>query len=182
MYDVVEGLVAKMRRKASSYDASRFETEFNDFCVENGIGWKIADGVIEARGTEALEQSIQRAVATLESNALETAQRELREAIRDLSRRPDPDLTGAIHHAMAALECVARNASGDERATLGEIMKRYDDLIPQPLDRVVSKTWGFASENARHLREGQALSYEEGELIVGLSAVLCSYLSAKHNV
>lgn len=179
VYDVVEALLAKMYETPFSYDASKFEIEFNDFCVENGIGWKVTAGVVETRSTEALEQSVQRAIAALQGNALETAQRELREATHDLSRRPDPDLTGAVHHAMAALECVARNACGDAKATLGEVIKRYDSLIPSPLDQVVSKAWGFASENARHLREGQALAHEEAELIVGVSSVLCSYLAAK---
>lgn len=182
VYDVVEGLLAKMAETPFSYDASKFEGEFNDFCIENGIGWKVAHGVVETRGAEALEQSVQHAVVNLQDVALETAQRELREAISDLSRRPDPDLTGAIHHAMGALECAARNVTGDKNATLGEVIKHYGNLIPSPLDQVIAKAWGFASENARHLREGQILAYEEAELIVGISSVLCSYLAAKHEV
>jgi len=182
VYDIVEYLLAKMNETPFSYDASKFQDEFNDFCLENGIGWKVANGVVETRGAEALEQSVQRAVAKLQDISSETAQRELREAINDLSRRPNPDLTGAIHHAMGALECVARNATGDKSATLGEVIKRYGNLIPPPLDQVVSKAWGFASENARHLREGQGLAYEEAELVVGVSSVLCSYLAAKHEI
>lgn len=182
VYDIVEGLLAGMKEAPFSYDADKFTGEFNDFCVENGIGWKVSGGIVEARGSLAQEQSMQRAIASLDVDELQTAQRELREATQDLSRRPDPDLTGAIHHAMAALECVARNVCGDANATLGEVVKRYRTLIPAPLDIVVTKAWGFASENARHVREGQAPTYEEAELVVGLSSVLCSYLAAKHEV
>jgi len=53
---------------------------------------------------------------------------ELHEALDDLSRRPEPDLTGAIQHAMAALECVASDTYGNPKATLGDIIKRYPDL------------------------------------------------------
>ncbi|HRQ89493.1 MAG TPA: hypothetical protein PLA50_11885, partial [Bacteroidia bacterium] len=70
-------------------------------------------------------------------------------------------------------------ASGDSKATLGEIIKRHSRLIPRPLDEAVTKAWGFASENARHVREGQELDFEEVELIVGLSATVCAYLTGK---
>lgn len=108
-----------------------------------------------------------------------TAGRELHEALSDLSRRPQPDLTGAIQHAMAALECIARDACGDAKATLGEIMKKYPELIPSPLNEAISKIWGYASEMGRHLREGREPSREEAELIVGLSATCATYLANK---
>jgi len=180
VYDVIEGLLAWMRETPFSYDADKFENEVNEFLIENGIGWKIVEGRVETRGPEALEESLRGSAARLEERGLKTAQNELHEALNDLSRRPVADLTGAVQHAMAALECVARNACGDEKATLGEILRRYKDLIPRPLDEAVSKAWGFASENARHLKEGQEPSFEEAELIVGISSALCSYLASKH--
>jgi hypothetical protein len=84
-----------------------------------------------------------------------TARDEIHDALTDLSRRPNPDLTGAIQHGMAALECVARDACGDPKATLGDILKRHPDLIPKPLDTAIDKAWGFASEMGRHIREGR---------------------------
>ncbi len=78
---------------------------------------------------------------------------------------------------MAALECVARDVCGDEHATLGEIIKKYPGTIPKPLDDSVSKAWGFASETARHVREGQRLERKEAELIVALAAIVSNYLS-----
>ena len=82
---------------------------------------------------------------------------------------------------MAALECVARDICGDPKATLGELLKRYPDKlnVPKPLDESVSKAWGYASEMARHIREGRTSSYEEAELILGLAAVFFNYLSRK---
>jgi hypothetical protein len=78
---------------------------------------------------------------------------------------------------MAALECVARDVCGDERATLGEIIKRYPGTIPKPLDDSVAKAWGYASEMARHIREGQRPERKDVELIVGLAATVATYLS-----
>jgi hypothetical protein len=108
-----------------------------------------------------------------------TAHNELQEALKDISRRPEPDATGAIQHSMAALECVAKDVTGESKATLGEILKRRGTMVPKPLDQAVDKVWGFASDKARHVREGQTLSREEAQLVVGLAAALSYYLIQK---
>ncbi len=59
-------------------------------------------------------------------------------------------------------------------------MKRYPDVIPRPLDEAVSKAWGFASEHARHIREGREPTFEEAELVVGVAAAITTYLVRKH--
>jgi len=138
-------------------------------------------GIIETRGSESFESAVNNAVEALEASKRTTAKSEIHEALRDLSRRPEADLTGAVQHAMAALECVARDVSND-KATLGDILKRYPDLLPKPLDDSVSKAWGYASEMARHLREGRIPTREEAELIVGLSAVVATYLAKKSKI
>lgn len=80
---------------------------------------------------------------------------------------------------MAALECVAREACGDNKANLGDIMKGYRDIVPCPLDEAIIKAWGYASENARHIREGRESAFEEAQLIVGLVSVFPVYLVKK---
>jgi hypothetical protein len=135
--------------------------------------------LIEVRGSETFEESVNSAVGQLATCGCVTAQNELHEAIRDLSRRPNPDITGAMQHSMAALECVARKVCGEGKATLGEIIKRYNGIIPRPLDGAISKAWGYASENARHVSEGKAPTFEEAELIVGIVASLSTYLAKK---
>ena len=174
VYDVVEAIAG------AAQDSDKFETELNAYFVENGIGWKLVTGKIEVRGAEVFEQSVKQAESVLQASGFSTARSELHEALGDLSRRPTPDVTGAIQHSMAALECVARVACADEKATLGEIMKRYRDLIPKPLDEAVTKIWGFASENARHIAEGREPSFEEAELVVGMVASVVTYLAKKH--
>ncbi len=107
------------------------------------------------------------------------AAREIGEAQRDLARRPEPDCTGAVQHAMAALEAVARDVAGDQDATFGTILKAKPDLFPKPLDVVMGKIWGYASEMARHVREGDTLEVVEVELLVSLAAAGVTYLAKK---
>ena len=117
----------------------------------------------------------------MEGAGLHTAKTEIKEAIFDLSRRPDPDLTGAIQHSLASLECVAREATGDKNSTLGDLMKKFPGAIPTPLDQAVSKIWGYTSEQGRHLREGQLPGYLETELVVEVTAAISTYLAKLMN-
>lgn len=182
VYDIIEGISGAMREAPYSYEFEKFESEINDYFCENGIGWKLSEGRLEMRGPGVFEEIIDTAERQLDTKKFSTAQSELHEARRDLSRRPAPDITGGIQHSMAALECVAREACGDTKATLGDIMKRYPDTVPRPLDEAIAKTWGYASENARHVREGREPTFEEAELVVGMVAALATYLARKHEV
>jgi hypothetical protein len=159
----------------------KFETELNEVFGELGIGWQMVGGQIQTRGTEVFEASIHEAKAALVESGRPTAESELREAIADLSRRPEPDLTGAIQHSMAALECVARDVCKQPSRTLGDLLQKEAQKlgIPKPLNEAVEKAWGYASEMGRHVREGRIPERAEAELIVGICATVSTYLCQK---
>ncbi len=178
VYDLIEKIIHDIGQYNYDHHVyNSFINEINDYFIENGIGWKIENGLIEFRGTEAFEVIVKSAQQTEHEAGHVTASRELHQAISDLSRRPHADVTGAIQHSMASLECVAREITGDRKANLGDIMKRHSDIVPKPLDEAISKAWGYASENGRHIREGREPSLKEAELVVGLCASLGSYLT-----
>ena len=176
VYDFVEALYQEL-----ALDPQRAEkwTELtNEYFLEAGVGWRLVDGQLESRGAEAFGVTVDAARNALEFVGLQTARQEIHEALRDLSRRPDPDLTGAVHHGMGALECAAREVTGNTGATLGEILKRHQDLFPEPLATALAKMWGYASETGRHIREGHTPTHAEAELVVGVAASCCSYLAS----
>jgi hypothetical protein len=179
VYDIIEALLVSFHRKGDDESSAIYTEAISVFFLEQGIGWQLIDGQIETRGAEVFEAVVRVATKALEASARPTAATHLHESLQDLSRRPQPDLPGAIYHAMGALECVARDLTGDEKATLGEIVKRYQGLVPKPLDEGISKVWGYASEEARHVSEGRVPSREEAELVVGLSAAVAGYLTQK---
>ncbi len=144
-----------------------------------GVGWKLSDGKIETRGEETFESIVKEASEALSDRGLNTARTELKNAVLALSRRPEPNVRGTIHHAMAALECVAREATGDRSKTLGDILKRYPHLVPKPLDESLAKMWGFASEYARHVREDREVGRDEAQLILGIAASIAAYIADK---
>ncbi len=157
-----------------------FETKVNSFFIKKGIGWQLKDKILEIRGNESFENILQNVEETLNEVNAPTSRNEIKEAIRDLSRRPNPEITGAIQHSVAALECLCREITNDRKLTLGQLIKSHPEIVPSPLNIVIDKIFGFSSEKGRHLKEGNAPSYEEAELIVHLSAALCSFLCKKN--
>lgn len=175
VYDFIEAMEANFAQRG---DVS-FADAINEFFFEEGIGWQLTFGQILTRGPEAFETIVTEATAALETSKRPTAAGHIHEALQGLSRRPKPDLSGAAYHAMGALECVARDLTGDPKATLGDILKRHPGLLPKPLDTALSQVWGYASNEARHVLEGRDISREEAELLVGLSATVSTYLLRK---
>lgn len=179
VYDVIEEIVSYVEGTKGVGESKRFARKLNEYFVEKGIGWKLVDGYLEARNPEAIEESIKAAVQALDNAGNKTAQKELHEALIDLSRRPAPDVTGAIQHSMAALECVFRDVVGNPKATLGDLLKKHPRVVPSPLDQSLEKLWGYASEFGRHLREDREPEFSEAQLVVGVCAAVVTYLVSK---
>src|SRR4051794_31904439 len=116
-------------------EQGEFRDELNRFFGERGIGWKLRDpdGIV-FRGGPAFSAVTSQAVHILAATGRTTASSEIQEALADISRKP-PDVTGAMQHSIAALECVARNMTGDANATLGALLPKLD--LPKPLDTAV---------------------------------------------
>ena len=177
VYDIAEALYAKLAVNSewASQAADEFERRLNDFFVESGIGWELREGQIIHRGSEVFARITHEVPERLDESGFERAANEMREALRDISRRPEPDITGAIQHAMAALEAIAREVTGQPNPTLGKLVPMLG--LDAPLDQAVQKLWGYASDRGRHIRESQVLGKAEAELIVGVAGSLCAFLA-----
>ena len=101
------------------------------------------------------------------------AANEMQEAIHDLQRAP-PDCTGAMQHAGAALEAIARSISGKQKYPFGKIVNSLD--LPPPMDQIAHKLWGFVSENGRHIREDRSVNFAMAKSSVICICVVCECL------
>jgi len=179
VYDLAEALYERLNIEFDSDQATSYQDGLNRFMIEDGIGWEMKDGVFVARGAEGFISAVSNAEHELQETGRPTAAREIHEALSDLSRRPEPDLTGAVHHAMNALECLLKDMSDEPSKTLGAIIQTHSERfgIPAPLDKAIEKMWGFASQKGRHLTEGKEPTFKDAELIVTICAGLCGYLT-----
>ena len=187
VYDIIEakyGDLLRSQKHSLTQDIrpQYFADELNKYFLKKGIGWQLVEGEVRVRGEEAFEDTLTGATNALSESGRPTAAREIRQALHDLSRRPESDLTGALQHALASVECVMRDVTGDQKATLGSLLSRYKGIIPAPLDQAIEKIWGFASEQGRHLREGKEPTQEETELTVHIAAAVATYLVRKNIV
>lgn len=174
VYDIAEALLSFIESTRGYDDAVAYAETFNTYCSDHGIGWQFKpnEGIVR-RGGQSYEAGLNTAISGLEKSRITNARRELHEAMLDISRRPEPDITGAISHAMAALECTANDLEGTT-STLGQIIKHMQ--IPKPLDEAVSKLYGYASQNGRHVTGSSKPTRAEAELVVQICAALCSFL------
>jgi hypothetical protein len=121
VYDVAEELLWRITDEEGDWGG--YMETLNDVFREEGIGWQVdtSTGQIVSRGEIEFEVETRGASETLDLAGYQRARGEFQQAIADLSRRPEPDLTGAIQHAMAAMECVAREFCGESQPTFGKL-------------------------------------------------------------
>jgi hypothetical protein len=108
LYDFIERVyrvIEEWQVDSEGRPEDDFEERINAYFRHAGVGWQLTEGKVSSRGSEAFEVALHRAIPALHETELPTAAREIHEAPKDVSHRPHADLTGAIQHAMAALEC-----------------------------------------------------------------------------
>jgi AbiJ N-terminal domain 4 len=177
VYDVVEQFYSRSGIERPELDD--YVTLTNTFFEENGYAYRLVRGKLEYRGEESFELAVMTADAALTDAGVSTAREEIHKALEDLSKRPKPDLSGAVQHAMAGLECVANYVASTSGLELGKVVKNRPDLFPPPLNEVLPKLYGYASNNGRHLSEGGEPDFAEAELLVGTAAIVATYLARK---
>ncbi len=183
IYQIFEAIYEKLQNSdiytTYSLDAAEFECRLNEFLVENGIGWELQEGKFIHRGSDVFTRITQEVPRILEENGFQHAANEIREALQDISRIPDPDVTGAVQHIMAALEATARKVTGEPKPTLGRLISELN--LPSPLDKATHKLWGYASNEARHVSEQRTIDRTEAELIVTVAGALCAFISQRES-
>lgn len=173
VYDIAEAIWRSFEYREDEQE--RFEADLNRLFREKGIGWELKspDGIV-FRGEATFAIATQEAADVFASSGKHTAAGEIREALKDISRRPEPDRTGAIQHSMAALECVARDLTNSPNQNLGQIINGL--ALTQPLSDAIHKLWGYASQNGRHVQEGRNASAVEAELVVSVACSVAVFL------
>lgn len=174
VYDIIEGLVSFIEGTYGPYKAEQFVNQINEVFVDMGAGWQYTAGVgVVIRGDADFEDAVHNSAMTLTKSGFDVAAKEIREALSDLSRRPDPDLTGAIHHALGALEATARYLSGTNE-DLGKLATKIG--LPAPLDGALKHMWGYSSNFGRHVSPTKVPTSADAQLVVHLSCAYCRYL------
>jgi hypothetical protein len=177
VYDIAERIHDKLYNQGRRADLE-FALRLNEVFREHGIGYEMKDGRVIGRGSLAFREATEEAIRLMDAAAKPTAAVEMRHALSDITRRP-PDITGAVQHGMAALECTARDVMGQPSASLGQLLPGLG--LTKPLDKGLEGLWGYASQFGRHVAEGKDARFEEAELVVTISSALSVFLLRRNS-
>ena len=173
VYDIAE----EVYKIIDDHMQKKYTDLLNRFFVRQRFGWEMRNGFIEYRGTEPFMIATESAEQIFQTRGFDVAASETREAMRALSRRPEPNLTGAVTHAIRALEAVAREELESDKRTLGELIPSLD--LPKPLDGALSNLWGFSSQYARHGSEEKQIDDDEAELVVTVACAIATFIAKR---
>lgn len=189
VYDAIEGIYEEFGSQEFVGDSDpdeitesqeKFSRKINQIFHRKGIGWSLSGGKIVFRGEELFEDNLGALDGELAKTNLTRAHSAFSASREFLSERPEPKIEDAVRNSFACLEAVCREIckreTGSEKVpnSLPPILKKIG--VNPPLDDVVAKSYGFASNTARHLDESKSISLEEAELVIGLMASVTSFL------
>ncbi|MGA7410150.1 MAG: hypothetical protein WBW33_06670 [Bryobacteraceae bacterium] len=158
--------------------ASEFEETVNQALESEQIGWRLVRGRAAWVGDPNFVSAMAAAVKDTSGSGLESASEHFQHAMTALSQRPDANCHAAVSHANNALECVFHAWSGKGQ-TLGEHLRAHRLQLHPALIKTLEGLWGFASDTARHGKEGVAPSLDEAVFCVSTAAAACSLLIAE---
>jgi len=184
VYEISEEIYKIMKSTHTSFGKSvridrqqEYMERLNHFFMKKGFGWEMRNGLIEYRGSEPFRIATISAEQSLQDRGFDHSANEIREAMRDLSRRPEPDLAGAVYHATQALEAIAGIDTKSSGKSLGKMIPSLN--LPAPLDEATHKLWGFVSGYVRHGDEEKQIDEEEAEMAVTIACALTTFIAKR---
>lgn len=105
----------------------------------------------------------------------------IRRSLDLLSSRTNPDYRNSIKESISAVESVVSSALGDERGTLGQLLKKLDAIHPA-LKSAFSNLYGYTSDEGgiRHaLLEADSVTYDEAMFFLVSCSAFVNYVHGK---
>jgi len=146
----------------------------NDILAKFNAAYRVVDNQI----VEITDQNEIRAVEEGLIHPDTPVRTHLQTALSMLSDRTKPDYRNSIKESISAVEAVCRLVTGDEKTTLGEALKKVNDLHPA-LSKAFSALYGFTSDagGVRHsLLDEPTTTYEEAKFMLVSCSAFVSYL------
>ena len=176
-YDFVEFI-------ANNYERHQFKDNFvgaiNNALEKEVSAYRFVNGVI-SRITEQeeigeIEQALQTALGPVRTH--------LRRALELLSSRESPDHRNSIKESISAVESLAAIATGAEKGTLGQLIKKLEDEIHlhPALRTAFSSLYGYTSDEGgiRHaLMESENVHFEDSKFFLVVCSAFVNFVEAK---
>lgn len=166
-----------------SYSIPPFLEMANRVLERELAGFRLIGGffvqVTDASEKEAIEKA-------LEPGPYNGAQTHLRQALQNLANRERPDYRNSIKESISAVESLARELSGNPKATLGDALEvlEKEGHIHAALKKGFSAIYGYTSDadGIRHaMLEASEVDATDAKYFLVSCAAFINYLKAKHS-
>lgn len=165
----------------SSWSIKGLDEELNDILAKELSGYRIIEGLFVPVTDQSEVNSVQDALIDI---PYASVQAHLRQAMANLSRRESPDYRNSIKESISAVEAMAREMSGNPKATLGDalsILEKSGDLHVA-LKRGFSAIYGYSSDEGgiRHAMLGEPnIDVSDAKFFFVMCASFINYLKSK---
>ncbi|KQX45864.1 AbiJ-NTD4 domain-containing protein [Paenibacillus sp. Root444D2] len=181
VYDFLEFTV-EVQSEGPNY--TFFQEQCNKVLTREQAAYRFLDGLITPITSESEINSIYETINNTEH--LAPVRTHLKDALRKLSDRSQPDYRNSIKESISAVEALCKIISKDDSATLGEALKKIkkDDKVKihGALNGALSQLYGYTSDanGIRHsLLEDSDLDFEDAQFMLVSCSAFINYLLVK---
>lgn len=176
VYDLVEFIY-------QSYSSQQLSKAINTILERELAGFRLIDGlfvqITDAAEREAIE-------IALEPGPYNGSQTHLHQALEHIANRERPDYRNSIKESISAVESLAREMSGNPKATLGDALEVLEKkgYIHAALKKGFSAIYGYTSDAAgiRHaMLEASEVDATDAKYFLVTCAAFVNYLKAKYS-
>lgn len=158
-------------------------TAFNRVLKDEYIGYRFLNGRIAPITDEQELSEIEEAC----QNPIDGCRKQIQKAVAFLSDREHPDYKNCIKESISAVESICQVIVGDDKATLGDALKKLEDSgvqIHPALKQGFLKLYGYSSDQGgiRHA-EGMFesnVTFEEAKFMLVSCSAFINYLIAEY--
>jgi AbiJ N-terminal domain 4 len=154
----------------------------NGILEEEHSGYRFVGGVITEITREEEVAAVEEALAY--PGKLRPVAAHLDQALRLLADKKKPDFRNSIKESVSAVEAVCRLITGDQKATLGQALKKIEGRVPlhAALGQSFDRLYGYTSDadGIRHaLLEESSLTFDDAKFMLVSCSAFVNYLVAK---
>jgi len=175
LYDLLETIV----NDASKLVSDEARELINDTLERHNAAYRFVGAEIAEITDQNEIQAIEAALAT----AGAPVRAHLDAALRMLSDKEDPDYRNSVKESISAVEATCRLLTGNASATLGDALKRVQNLHPA-MSRAFSQLYGYTNDASgiRHsLTDEATITYADAKFMLVTCSAFVSFLKVAAN-
>lgn len=179
VYDFVESVVAFVPQQlAAREDAIE---ALNRVLENEKSAYRMVGGQVTEITDDTEIDSVEEALATSQK----LARTHLQAALEKLSDRNAPDYRNSIKESITAVESVCKNATGLDKATLGDCLRTLREKAPmhKAFESALSSLYGYTSDEGgiRHALTDKSVTpgFADAKFMLVVCSAYCNFVTAR---